>query len=113
MFDLREHKDLIHSLVAEADKNDTNWEWRVESIDQMKARIRWGYLEYCEQPNPFFSIELNDAGYGIWIQAFDENGETLTSEIVVDNECPLLNTPIDEAIKMMFRNIVNTAHNCY
>ena len=47
MFDLREHKDLIHSLVAEADKNDTNWEWSVESIDQMNARIRWGYLEYC------------------------------------------------------------------
>ena len=42
MFDLREHKELIHSLVAEADKNDTNWEWSVESIDQMNARIRWG-----------------------------------------------------------------------
>ena len=113
MFDLREHKDLIHSLVAEADKNETNWEWSVESIDQMNARIRWGYLEYCEQPNPFFVIELEDTGDGCWICTRDENGDQLTSDIVEDKDIPDLNTPIDEAIKVMFRNIVNTAHNCY
>ena len=113
MFDLREHNALIHSLVAEADKNDTNWEWRVESIDQMKARIRWGYLEYCEQSNPFFVIELEDTCYGCRICSRNENGDMLSSDIVEDKELPYLNTPIDEAIKMMFRNIVNTAHYCY
>lgn len=60
MFDLREHKDLIHSLVAEADKNDTNWEWSVESIDQMNARIRWGYLEYCEQVHTVAKTRVGD-----------------------------------------------------
>ena len=113
MFDLREHKDLIHSLVAEADKNDKNWEWSVESIDKMKVCIRWGYLEYGEQPNPFFVIELENTGDGCWIYARDENGDQLTSDIVEDKDLPCLNTPIDEAIRLMFRVIVNTAHNCY
>lgn len=79
----------------------------------MNARIRWGYLEYCEQPNPFFVIELEDTGDGCWICTRDENGDQLTSDIVEDKDIPDLNTPIDEAIKVMFHNIVNTAHNCY
>lgn len=29
MFDLREHENLIQSLVAEANQNDPNWEWTV------------------------------------------------------------------------------------
>ena len=46
MFDLREHKDLIHSLVAEADENSIKWEWSVESIERAEVRIFWSYLEY-------------------------------------------------------------------
>lgn len=47
------------------------------------------------------------------IYAKDEHGDTLNVEMVEFVGLPRLNTPIDEAIKMMFRNIVNTAHNCY
>ena len=66
MFDLREHKGLIHSLVAEANENDTNWKWSVKSVGKTKARIFWSYLEYCGQPEPYFVIELEDTGDGYW-----------------------------------------------
>lgn len=113
MFDLREHKDLIHSLVAEADQNDPNWEWTVRRINKNEARIFWSYLEYCGQPEPYFVIELEDTGDGYWIHALDERDSYIESEIVVDNDMPFLNCPPDKAIEKMIRCIVNTAHNCY
>ena len=113
MFDLREHKNLIDTLVAEANENDTNWKWSVAFLDKTKARIFWGYLEYCEQPEPFFVIELEDTGNGCWIHAKDENGDTLASEIVTDDDLPFLNCPPEEAVEKMVRCIINTAHNCY
>lgn len=105
MFDLREHKDLIHSLVAEADEKSIKWEWSVESIERTKVRIFWSYLEYCNQPEPYYTVELEDTGDGCWIHAKDENGDTMESEIVTDNEMPFLNCPLDEAIKKMIRCI--------
>ena len=39
MFDLREHKGLIHSLVAEANQNDPNWEWSVRHLSRNMACI--------------------------------------------------------------------------
>lgn len=105
MFDLREHKDLIHSLVAEADEKSIKWEWSVESIERTKVRIFWSYLEYCNQPEPYYTVELEDTGNGCWIHAKDENGDTMESEIVTDNEMPFLNYPLDEAIKKMIRCI--------
>lgn len=113
MFDLREHKDLIHSLVAEANENDANWKWSVESIGKTKARIFWSHLEYCGQPKPYFVIELEDTGDGCWITAKNEHGETMNSEIVEDKELPFLNTPIEKTIKMMAWSIINAAHQCY
>lgn len=67
MFDLREHKDLIRRLVSEANQNDPNWKWSVNSIGKEKARIFWEYLEYCGEPEPFFIIELEVTGEGCWI----------------------------------------------
>lgn len=113
MFDLREHKDLIHSLVAEANENDANWKWSVKSIGKAKARIFWSYLEYCGQPEPYFVIELEDTGDGYWIRALDERDSYIESEIVIDNDLPFLNCPLDKAIEKMIRCIVRTAHNCY
>lgn len=113
MFDLREHKDLIHSVVAEVNENDADWKWSVKSVGKTKTRIFWSYLEYCCQPEPYFVVELEDTGKGCWIHAKDENGDTIESEIVTDNEMPFLNCPPDEAIEKMIRCIVNTAYNCY
>lgn len=113
MLDLREHKDLIHSLVAEANENDADWKWSVKSVGKTRARIFWSYLEYYDQSEPYFVIELEDTGHGCWIHAKDENGFTLENEIVVDNDLPFLNCPLNKAIEKMICCIVSTAHNCY
>ena len=112
MFDLREHKGLIRRLVSEANKNDANWHWSLKALSKTKASIFWSYLEY-EGLKPCFTIELVEDDDGCLIYAKDEHGDTLNVEMVEFVGLPRLNTPIDEAIKMMFRNIVNTAHNCY
>ena len=58
-------------------------------------------------------IELEDTGDGYWIHALDEMDSYIESEIVIDNDLPFLNCPLDKAIEKMIRFIVNTAHNCY
>ena len=112
MFDLREHKDLIHSLVAEANKNDPNWKWSIKAINKTEAHIFWSYLEYEDQ-KPCFTIELVEDDDGCLIYAKDEHGDTINFEIVECVGLPRLNTPIEEAIKMMAYSIINTAHHCY
>lgn len=113
MFDLREYKGLVRRLISEANRNDADWHWSLKALSKTKASIFWSYLEYCGQPEPYFVIELEDTGNGCWIHAKDENGDTMESEIVTDNEMPFLNCPPDEAIEKMIHCIVHTAHNCY
>ena len=88
MYDLREHKELISRLVSEANQNDPNWELS-------------------------FSIKLGEADGRCWVEARNEHGWILESEIVADKDLPFLNCPIDKAIEKMVRCIVNTAHACY
>ena len=54
-----------------------------------------------------------DTCNGCLIHAKDENGETIESEIVTDNDLPFLNCPLDKAVEKMIRCIVSAAHNCY
>lgn len=69
--------------------------------------------QWAMMHNPKLNDQQRLSSEACWICTRDENGDQLTSDIVEDKEIPDLNTPIDEAIKVMFRNIVNTAHYCY
>ena len=113
MYDLREHKELISQLVSEANKNDPNWEWSVRRLSKNMACIFWGYLEYCDEAELTFSIKLGEADGRCWVEARNEHGWILESEIVADKNLPFLNCPIDKAVEKMVRCIVNTAHACY
>lgn len=112
MYDLREHKGLVRRLVSEANKNDANWHWSLKALSKTKASIFWSYLEY-EGQRPCFTIELVEDDDCCLIYAKDEHGDTLNVEIVECVGLPRLNTPIEEAIKMMAYSIINTAHACY
>lgn len=112
MFDLREHKGLIRRLVSEANKNDAIWHWSLKALSKTKASIFWSYLEYGGQ-KPCFTIELDETEDDCMIRAKDEHGDALNYEIVECKDLPHLNTPIEEAIKMMAYTIINTAHSCY
>lgn len=113
MFDLREHENLIQSLVAEANQNDPNWEWTVRRINKNEARIFWSYLEYCDEAELSFAGKLGDENGRCWVEARDEHGWIIESEIVNDKELPFLNCPLDKAVEKMVRSIINTAHACY
>ena len=85
MFDLREHKGLIRRLVSEANKNDANWHWSLKALSKTKASIFWEYLEYCEQPKPYFEIKVytdEDNDTLIWAMDANSDGEKLDAEIV-------------------------------
>ena len=67
MFDLREHENLIQSLVAEANQNDPNWEWTVRRINKNEARIFWSYLEYCDEAELSFAVKLGEENGKGWM----------------------------------------------
>ena len=116
MFDLREHKGLIRRLVSEANKNDANWHWSLKALSKTKASIFWEYLEYCEQPKPYFEIKVytdEDNDTLIWAMDANSDGEKLDAEIVQSGSIPSVNTPLDEAIRKMVHSITFAAHNCY
>ena len=102
MYDLREHKELISRLVSEANQNDPNWEWSVRRLSKNVACIFWGYLEYCDEAELSFSIKLGEADGRCWVEARNEHGWILESEIVADKNLPFLNCPIDKAIERWF-----------
>ena len=112
MFDLREYKGLFRRLVSEANRNDANWHWSLKALSKTKASIFWSYLEYGDQ-KPCFTIELDETDDDCMIYAKDEHGYTLNVEMVECKDLPSLNTPIEDAIKMMAYTIINTALNCY
>lgn len=111
--DLRLCNDLIHSLVAEANENDPNWEWTVRRISKNEARIFWGYLEYCDEAELSFSVKLGEFDGRCWVEARNEHGWIIASELVNDKDLPFLNCPLDKAVEKMIRCIVSAAHNCY
>lgn len=82
MYDLREHKELISRLVSETNQNDPNWEWSVRHLSKNVACIFWGYLEYCDEAELSFSIKLGEADGRCWVEARNEHGWILESEIV-------------------------------
>ena len=61
MIDLRNYKDLIRELVAKENDKDKNWRWSVKSISKNRVRIRWGYLDYLEEKENCFQIELDSS----------------------------------------------------
>ena len=115
MFDLREHKGLIRRLVSEANKNDANWHWSLKALSKTKASIFWSYLEYCEQPKPYFEIKVytdEDNDTLIWAMDANSDGEKLDAEIVQSGSIPSVSTPLDEAIRKMVHSITFAAHDC-
>lgn len=78
----------------------------MKNLDAMKSYIR-------EHNFTGLVKELVEDDDGCLIYAKDEHGDTLNFEIVECVGLPRLNTPIEEAIKMMAYSIINTAHNCY
>ena len=87
MIDLRNYKDLIRELVAKENDKDKNWRWSVKSISKNRVRIRWGYLDYLEEKENCFQIELDSSMESMeWLHARRPDGEMIECYLVVEGK---------------------------
>ncbi len=120
MIDLRNYADLIRQLVAEEDEKDPNWKWSVKSIGKDKVRIRWGYLDYLEEKDNCFILEMDndtdDSGIGDWLWARLPHGNSIECYLVVEGDPdPEIGAEqnIQTSIRDAIREIAHYAHNRY
>ncbi len=117
MIDLRNYKDYIRELVAEENRKDKNWRWSVKSIGKSRIRIRWGYLDYLEEENNCFIIDLDSSMPDMeWLHARRPDGELIECYLVVEGK-PNPQVGAEQNIKSGLKDaiweIAYTAHNCY
>lgn len=120
MIDLRNYADLIRKLVKEADQEDPNWKWSVKSISKNKARIRWGYLDYLNEKENCFILEMDNdtdgSGAGDWLWARAPYGEIIECHLVVEGE-PNPNVGAEQTIRAGIKwaiwEITHYAHSRY
>ena len=87
MIDLRNYADLIRQLVKEEDRKDPNWKWSVKSISKNKVRIRWGYLDYLEEKENCFIIDLDSSIPDMeWLHARKPDGDIIECYMVVEGK---------------------------
>lgn len=120
MIDLRKYETQIREAVAKENEKDHDWKWSVKSIGKNKVRIRWGYLDYCEEKNNCFLLEMDNdlegSGIGDWLWARTPDNGLIETWLVVDGapnskigaECNIQN-----AIRWAIEEIAYFAHSRY
>ena len=120
MIDLREYTDLIRAEVKKVSERDKNWKWSVKSIGKKTVRIRWGYLDFMEEKDNVFILEMQnedpDSGIGDWLWARTPDKEHIECWLVVAGtpnprigaECNIKN-----AIRWAIEEIEYYAHSRY
>lgn len=120
MIDLRNYSQLIKELVAKEDQMDRNWKWSVKYLGKTKVRIRWSYLDYLEEKNNCFCLDMeNDTkGYGVgdWLWIRTPDGEFEECYLVVEGK-PNPNIgaeqTIESGIRCAISEIAYIAHSRY
>ncbi|MCX4307634.1 MAG: hypothetical protein OSJ69_17725 [Acetatifactor sp.] len=117
MIDLRNYKDYIRELVAEENRKDKNWRWSVKSIGKNRIRIRWGYLDYLEEENNCFIIDLDSSTPDMeCLCACWPDRKLMECYLVVEGK-PNPQLGAEQTIKSGLRDavweIAYTAHNYY
>jgi len=117
MIDLQNYKDYICGLVAKENEKDTNWRWSVKSISKSRIRIRWGYLDYLEEKENCFIIDLDSSMPDMeWLHARRPDGDIIECYMVVEGR---LNPQVgaEQNIKSGLRDAIGEiayiAHHCY
>ena len=117
MIHLRNYKDLSRELVAKENDKDKNWQWSVKSINKNRVRIRWGYLDYLEEKENCFLIELDSSIESMeWLHARRPDGEIIECYLVVEGK-PNPRVGAEQTIQSGLRDaiweIAYIAHSCY
>ena len=87
IIDLKQYETLIREKVNELNRQDKNWKWKVKSVGKKKCRIFWGYLEYMEEKDPCFTLELQaDEPDDQWLWARHPSHEYIDCYLVVEGK---------------------------
>lgn len=116
MANLRDYEELVRSYVSEFNENDMNWDWGIKSYAKDRVRIRWTYLDYCEEKNNCFFLTLSEESCddGEWIlSARYPDGEVIACYIVSENPVKFWQDSFEEAIKNSLNSIFHIAYSRY
>lgn len=115
MANLRDYSNLIRTQVREFDQKDTNWGWSFKGISKDRLKVRWTYLDYCEEKNNCFFVTLStDEDGDSYLVARLPDEEFITGWVVGEGENKKSwQDPIDKAIKSALNVIFDYALRCY
>ena len=112
--DFREYADLIKEKVAEKNEKDPNWKWSVKSIGKTVVSIRWGYLDYLEEKQNCFKIQVSSEDNDV-IYAMTPYGSVMEAYWTSENPNPNIGCEVlpEKAIEYAIDEIAYHAHSRY
>lgn len=116
MANFRDYQELIRNQVKEISQKDENWDWSVKGISKNRVKIRWTYLDYCEETNNCFFLKLDDEncdeGESLLTCRLPDD-EFITGYIVSDDPKKFWQESYEKAIKSALNVIFNYAYSRY
>jgi len=114
----REYEELIRTRVAQENDKDPNWNWSVHSFGKDLVRIRWGYLDYCQEKNNCFLFRLlsvpESEGYEEhYVTTRTPHDEMIYGEFVTENPGYAWQTTYEKGIKIALEALFDYAHSRY
>lgn len=111
---LRDYEELIRTEVIKVNVEDPNWIWSVKSFAKNRVRIRWGYLDYLQEKDNCFTLDLVPYEEDYTVISHTPEGEMIDGYIVVESENrkPWQET-FENSIVRSIKAIANYAHSRY
>ena len=118
MKNLRDYEQLIRDIVAEQNDRDENWNWSIKSFSENLVRIRWGYLDYCQEEENCFLLKLLEVpeyeGYEeMYVTSRTPQDDMISSEFVSKVQECIWHMSYEEGIKSVLDELFYYAHSRY
>lgn len=113
---LRDYEELIRAEVSKIDKADPNWTFTVKSFAKDRVRIRWSYLDYLQEKNNCFILQLipSDDGDDYTLTSRTPDDEMIDGYIVNDGKnLKLYQDSFENGIGKCIRALAYYAHSRY
>lgn len=114
---LRDHEELIRAKVEEINKADKNWTFTVKSFAKDRVRIRWSYLDYLQEKDNCFTLQLEASKsepQDYFITSRSPEGLVIVDYAIGDTEVlKYYQDSFENAIIWSIKRIADYAHSRY
>lgn len=111
--DLRNYKAAALAGVEAVNVKDSRWDWHLSGLGKKGISIRWSYLDYIGQKADF-EITYEEAGEEKWLSGDMGNDYIDDSPVVTIGDARWDDAKtIEEALRVMIRQIAMIAHSRY